>query len=309
MPKPIPIVCAILFTIILCACPPSKPPATSAPAKPSIPALAGPKKRVGIFEFENKSRYGQNRLSDAAVDVLYSELQKKGAFLLYERSALSQLNREFDLINSGQVNLDTAAEAGKLTGVQAVVVGTITQFGMWEEAKDLGVYKKKVEIAEATVDIRVVDVGSGRIIYADTGSGRTERDLTTVLGFGEKASFDETMADKALREAMVKFVDNLVAQVSALPWEGRVMDVTPGSPEVLYLNAGRLSGMPAGQLLTVKRITGKLTDPATGEFRGYKTQNIGQAQVYDFTGDDASLAKMLQGAGAARGDLVTLANP
>jgi len=271
--------------------------------------LSGPKKRVGVFGFENKSRYGQNRLSEAAVDVLYSLLQDAEVFVLYERSSLDQVERELELIESGRVNLSSAAEAGKLVGVQAVVVGTISQFGIWEEAKDYGVYKKKVEIAEATVDIRVVDVTSGRVIYADSGTGRTERELETVLGFGAKATFDETMADKALRAAMSKFTDNLIREVMDLPWEGYVMDVdTVGGSEVIYVNAGRLSGMTVGQELLVKRVTGKLTDPVTGEFKGYKTVPLGTAVVYDLTGEDVSVARMISGSGAQRGDMAALKN-
>jgi len=309
MRRPISILLAMVLATAFTACSkkPAEPQAAPVTAvKP--PTLSGPKKRVGIFEFENKSRYGKNRLSNAAVDVLYSELTKAGTFVLYERSALDQLDREFDLIESGRINLNTAAEAGKLVGVQAVVVGTISQFGMWEEAKDYGAYKKKVEIAEATIDVRVVDVTTGRIIYADTGTGRTEREMETVLGYGAKGTFDETMADKALRAAMAKFLDNLIQQVMDLPWEGYIMDVEQGpGQEVIYVNAGQLSGMPMGQMLTVKRVTGKLTDPVTGEFKGYKTMPLGTAQVYDLTGEDVSVARMIQGSGAKRGDLVVLA--
>lgn len=307
MKRPLVMMIASLALAALFACSAKKPAEPEAAPAPA-PQLSGPKKRVGIFEFENKSRYGQNRLSNAAVDVLYSELSNMGKFVLYERSSLDQLDREFQLIESGRVNLDTAAEAGKLVGVQAVVVGTISQFGIWEEAKDYGVYKKKVEIAEATVDVRVVDVTSGRVIYADTGTGRYERELETVLGFGEKATFDETMADKALREAMSKFIGALANKIMEMPWEGYVMDVDRAAgQEVLYINSGRLSGMTEGQVLTVKRVTGKLTDPVTGEFKGYKTVPLGKAQVYELSGEDVSMARMIEGSGAMRGDLVTLA--
>jgi curli biogenesis system outer membrane secretion channel CsgG len=300
------IIVAVFLVTTMVACG-SKAPEPVVDSTPKVAKLSGPKKRVGIFEIENKSRYGKNRLSNAAVDVLYSELGKSEAFVLYERSDLEELDKEFDLIESGTINLDTAAEAGKRTGVQAVVVGTITQFGIWEEAKDLGVYKKKVQIAEATVDIRVVDVTSGRIIYSDTGTGRTERELKTVLGFGDKATFDETMADKALRAAMSQFIGNMIAQIVAMPWEGYVLDVEKmGGQEIIYIGAGRLSGMLPGQVVTIKRVTGKLTDPMTGEFKGLKTMPLGSAEVYELTGEDVSIARVTSGSGVKRGDLITI---
>ncbi len=295
----------VLF-FMLSSCP--KQEDTGATKEPEKKVLEGPKKRVGIFEFENKSRYGRNRLSNAAVDVLYTELQQADVFVLYERADLAELDKEFDLIDSGRVNLDTAAQAGRLVGVQAVVVGTISQFGIWEEAKDYGVYQKKMVIAEATVDVRVVNVTTGKVIFADSGTGRVEQELKTVLGFGEKSTFNETMADKALRSAMEKFTDNLVQEVMQIPWQGFVMDVDQRSgSEVIYVNAGRLSGMAMGQMLRVKRVKGKLTDPVTGEFKGYKTEPLGRARVIDLTGEDVAVAEMVEGSGAKRGDMVMIA--
>ena len=85
------------------------------------------------------------------------------------------------------------------------------------------------------------------------------------------------------------------------------MDVdNVGGGEVIYINAGRTSGMPMGARLTVKRVTGKLTDPVTEEFKGYKTAPLGAAEVYDLTGEDVSIGRMISGSGVKRGDIVTL---
>ncbi|OGP58404.1 MAG: hypothetical protein A2V67_02295 [Deltaproteobacteria bacterium RBG_13_61_14] len=287
-----------------------KPEPTAAPVlTPREPtALSGPKKRVGIFEFENKSRYGQNKLSQAATDVMYSELDKAGRFLLYERANLAELEKEHRLIESGRVNPATAARFGELTGIQAVVIGTITQFGIWEEAKDYGVYKKKVEIAEATVDVRVVDVTTGRVIFSDAGTGRTEHELESVLGFGEKASYDETAADKALRAALAQFMGRMVKAVDGIAWEGRVAEVDQvGGVERVYINAGRRSGMQVGQKVVVQQVIGEITDPVTSEFMGYKTRTLGEGTVEELSGEDLSIARMNGSPGVKRGDLVVLA--
>ncbi len=302
---------AIVFGLLLAlcfSCSQKKEPEIAQSSSQPAPKLTGPKKRVGIFAFKNKSRYGQDKLTKAAVDILYSELEKSGLFELYERADLEELEKEYDLIEAGKINLQTAAEPGKLVGVQAVIIGSITQFGIWQEAEDLGFYKKRTDIAEATVDVRLVDITTGKVIYADSGTGRVERETETVFGFGEKAEFDETMADKALRAAISKFIDNLIARIQELPWQGRVADVDrEGGEEILYINAGRKSGMPMGARLVIYRVVGKVTDPETGAFLGYKTKKIGTAEVFDYSGEDLSLARFISGAGGAqRGDLVVL---
>jgi len=301
------LVVTLALFIVACAQTKKEPEIAQTP-KPAAPQkLSGPKKRVGIFAFKNKSRYGQDRLTQAAVDILYSELEKSGLFDLYERADLGELAKEYELIESGNINAVSAAEPGKLTGVQAVIIGSITQFGLWEEAKDYGVTKKKTEIAESTVDVRVVDVTTGKVITADSGTGRVERTMETTLGFGAKGGYDETMADKALRASIDKFIDNLIRRLEEMPWEGRVADVDKGAGgEVLYVNAGKKSGMPMGARLAVYRVSGKITDPGTGEFLGYKTVRIGDAEVFDFTGEDLSLARMSSGAGVSKGDIVKL---
>jgi curli biogenesis system outer membrane secretion channel CsgG len=286
---------------------PIEPAATPVITTRQEASLSGPKKRVGIFEFENKSRYGQGRLSAAATDVIYSELDKSGRFALYERSDLKQVEKEHKLVDAGKVNPASAARVGELTGIQAVVIGTITQFGLWEEAKDYGVYKKKVEIAEATVDVRVVDVTTGRVFFSDSGTGRTEQELTTVLGFGEKAGYDETMADKALRAAIAQFMGRMVKAVDGIPWEGRVADVDQAGGARVYINAGRRSGMTVGRKIVVQKVEGQITNPVTNEFMGYKTRTLGEGKVEELSGEDLSIARMNGNVEVKRGDLVLLA--
>jgi len=300
----------ICLSFIIFSCAESKkPPEVTQPQGPApIPKLTGPKKRVGIFAFKNKSRYGQNKLTQAAVDVLYSELEKSNLFNLYERADLAELEKEFDLIETKKVSPAAAAQKGQWVGVQAVIIGTITQFGLWEEAKDYGAYKKKTEIAECTVDVRVVDVTNGQIITADSGTGRTERSMETTFGLGAKGSYDETMADKALRDSIDKFIDNLIRRLNEMPWEGKVVDLdTSGSEQTVYVNAGRKSQMPKGAKLAVYQVTGKLTDPETGQFLGYKTRRVAAAEVFDFAGEDVSMARVTSGAGSiSKGDIVKL---
>ena len=66
--------------------------------------------------------------------------------------------------------------------------------------------------AEATVDVRLVDVATGRIIAAESGRGVVEAGSSQVLGVGATVGYDESMAGNALRAAISKFVDKLIDQ-------------------------------------------------------------------------------------------------
>src|SRR4030042_6076550 len=66
---------------------PAAPPAAQAPRI----THKGPKLRVGIVDFVNKSSYGAGRLGTSASDILTTELFKTGAFILVERAQLKQV--------------------------------------------------------------------------------------------------------------------------------------------------------------------------------------------------------------------------
>src|SRR5438309_4160987 len=51
----------------------------------------GPKRRVGVVDFLNKTAYGQNRLGTSASDVLITELSKTGKFIVVDRDKLDKL--------------------------------------------------------------------------------------------------------------------------------------------------------------------------------------------------------------------------
>ena len=43
----------------------------------------GPKRRVGVVDFENKTAYGQSRLGQAASDILITQLVKPAKFIFF----------------------------------------------------------------------------------------------------------------------------------------------------------------------------------------------------------------------------------
>ncbi|MCA9774001.1 MAG: hypothetical protein KC466_16395 [Myxococcales bacterium] len=263
-------------------------PSTGGPRPIGRIASKGPKKRVGIVEFENKSTYGRGRLGKSASDVLLTELAKTGEFIVVEREKVAALIREQDFGKSGAVNPATAAKAGQILGLQAILTGSITEYGEKTEGVDYGVYKKKVQQADCTVDLRVVDASTGQVLYADSGKGHYERELSEALGFGQRGGFDETMADNVLRSAIVQFMDNLIQQLSYLPWRGRIADVKGTQ---IYLNAGRKTGLQIGDVLDVAGLGDDIIDPDTGVSLGKAPgPSKGTIQVTGFFGEDGGIA-------------------
>lgn len=278
-------------------------PATSPPAA-QAPRIThkGPKLRVGIVDFVNKTSYGAGRLGTSASDILTTELFKTGAFILIERAQLKQVLGEQALAQTGAVNPETAAKAGKVLGLNALVTGSISQFGVSTGGADYGVYKQKIQTAKCTVDVRVVDASTGQLLFAESGKGEFEKKAQEVLGLGTRAGYDETLGQEALRSAITKFMDNLVQQLQTVEWTGRIASVSGND---IYINVGRDAGLKMGDTLVVQTLGKEIFDPQTKLLLGREEGAIkGELTVSGYVGDKLTKARPRAGTGFQVNDLV-----
>jgi curli biogenesis system outer membrane secretion channel CsgG len=263
------------------------------PVQGKIQNYTGPKKRVCIVDFVNKSEYGQGRLGRAASDILSTELFKSGAFILVERENMQDLFNEQAL-----------GQTGELLGCGAIVTGSISQFGVKVLGSDYGIYKQKVQKADCTVDVRVVDTSTGQVLFADSGKGEYEKKATQVLGMGQYAGYDETLGQEALRAAITKFIDNLIQQLQSVEWSGRIAGIQGNR---VYINAGQKTGLTVGDELIVTSLGEEIRDPQTGLVIGRAPGPVlGRLRIIGFFGEDGSVATVESGSGFKIGDQVKL---
>ena len=269
---------------------------TATETKHSDSKYTGPRRRIGIVDFENKTAYGRNRLGSSASDILITELAKTNRFVVVERGKIGKIMEEQRLQASGAIDPKTAAQVGKLLGLNAIVTGVVSQFGEKTQGSDTLLVRSKERIAEATVDIRVVDTETGQVLYADSGKGRGKSGMHNVLGLGGRGGYDETLAGDALRAAIVQFVDNIVSQVSKKPWSCRIAAAKNGK---LYLNAGPTMGVDKGLELDCFHLGAPVTDPTTGLTLGNEEVSIGRVVVDGPLGDngEGSTAHMVRSEG------------
>jgi curli biogenesis system outer membrane secretion channel CsgG len=304
------IVIAGVVLVNLCSCAPSTrvkqvdPGATISTKRVTKGKFIGLKRKVAVIDFENKTAYGKARLGSSCSDILTTELGKSGRVILIEREKLGKILEEQNLQKSGGAALDPLVATGKILGLNAIVTGSISQFGVKKEGADYLIFEQKKQIAEATVDLRVVDVSNGRIIWTDTGKGKAIKKVSTVLGLGGRAGYDETLAGEALRAAIVKFVNNIIEQIDRTEWSCYVAEVDGGK---IYLDAGKESGLKSGTNLKVVHPGKTIVSPATGLVIGYTENDVGTIQVTGNFGDNGSIAKSISGNIPSKGDICKLA--
>jgi len=113
---------------------PPAQPAASASGAAASQAPAGRKKRVAVFDFD----YATVRTNSAALfgtdidvgkgiaDLLVKNLVNDGTYSVIERKQLDKILAEQNFSNSNRADPASAARIGKILGLDAIIVGSIT---------------------------------------------------------------------------------------------------------------------------------------------------------------------------------------
>ncbi|MBI5577249.1 MAG: hypothetical protein HY896_12930 [Deltaproteobacteria bacterium] len=261
---------------------------------------------MAVIKFTDKSAYGRGRLGGAVQDILITELSRSGQFILISRgSDMELVLDEQDLAGTNMIKKGTGAKSGEILGLNAIVTGAVSQFGVKQKSATYLLGASKAQTAEATVDVRLIDATTGQVIYAESGSGVYEESSTQILGMGGTKGYDETMEGKALRAAVSKFIDNLILRMAKIEWSGKVAAV---DGDEITVNAGRKTGLAVGDRLKVFGEGREVIDPDTKVSLGRKPgREKGLVTVTDFFGEDAAVCRRTAGEGFAVNDIVKLA--
>ena len=112
----------------------------------SASATAQQKKRVAVINFD----YATVRSSVAAIwgtdqdigkgiaDLIVEKLVASGKYSVIERKALDKILSEQNFSNSDRADPNSAAKIGRVLGVDAIVMGSITQFGRDDKSTGVG---------------------------------------------------------------------------------------------------------------------------------------------------------------------------
>lgn len=188
-------------------------PSDAAVLKARQPLPLAQRKRMAVLDFDDRTDYGNGRIGRSAANILMTYLDRSGQFALYERELLNKIMEEQKIAKNQPVAAGDAASLGKTIGVDLVVCGTVSGFGYRTQRSEVLIFGSHVErTAEATVDIRIIEVATGRIVASESGRGAVTVATGKVLGVGSSAGYDETAAGDALRAAISKYVDKLIDQ-------------------------------------------------------------------------------------------------
>ena len=177
--------------------------------------------RLGIMPFTSKAYGVPDGMAAVIGDFFGRMLYKSEGITLLERERLEDAGAELRLGMSGLVNNKTAAQIGKLAGCQYILLGSITNLAKGGSGMGLpgfglpiglGVSKEKVK---ATLDVRVIDVETGSIVFAEGADGEAER------------------ADKGVSVYGIDFAESEFGGIENVAITNAVAKLAPGIEEAL----------------------------------------------------------------------------
>ena len=260
------------------------------------------KKRVAVLDFEygTVASYAHSIFGghyDVGIgirDLLVEKLVKGGVYSVIERAALDAVLKEQNFSNSDRANPTSAAQLGKVLGVDVIIIGSITQFGRDDQSQTItgggltsaartfgfGGIKKKKSKAVTAITVRMIDVNTAEILGVATGFGESTRKGTSLVGTGgsggnagaggydmTSSNFGNTILGEAVHaavEPVARELESFSGNVATtkLEIEGLVADYADG---IVIINVGGSAGVKVGDRLLVKRAVREVRDPATGK--------------------------------------------
>ncbi len=248
--------------------------ASIAPAKPIL------KRKIALGRITNETSYGRSLLRDSAgdplgkqvTDLLSKSLTESGAYLVFERPDISRLKDESALTG---VKLN-------IIGVDALIIGSLTEFGRKTVGQTGFVSSSKKQVAFAKVDLRVVDVTTGQVFFATSGAGESSTESASTFGFGSQAAYDGTLNDSAIRQAISEAVNRLSNEMSGRPWQTFFLSADQGR---YFVAGGKAQGLRPGMLFSVQTTGEKIKSPQTGFDITLPGREIAQLRIDSNFGD------------------------
>lgn len=242
------------------------------------------KRKVAIGRFTNETEYGKgvfyNKENDPmekqAVDILSAKLTDSGKFILLERADADVIQNEID-------NYDV--KDYRKIGADFIIVGSINEFGR-KTTGEAGIFtSKQKQTVQAGVNIRLIDVSTGLIVYSEEGKGEAEIETVNTLGFGAEAGYDATLSDKAISAAISKLVENIINKCMDLPWTSYFISY---SDKMIVIGGGAEQGIQIGSVFQVYEKGEVVTNPQTGMQVVLPGDNVGSVKVIKTGGTNAA---------------------
>ena len=279
--------------------------------------------RIGILRFASKADGISQWNAESITDELTRMLASSYSIAIIDRSSLEAIAQEHRMNLAGLIDPRTAAQLGHLAGIQYLITGAITHFGVTENVErsdSTGLWNviggrsagnlfgskkvEKTENAEVTLDLRIIDVNTQEVVLSMAETGKATRKATAQadnIGAASSNVDSTSLRDAAVSDAVARIGQRIREAVA-----GEYPQVLRVSGGEIFISIGATSGAKVGNYYKISYEGEEIYD-MRGNVIGRETKPIAVIRVDDVK-NDYSVARVVKKAGnpanIQRGDRV-----
>jgi curli biogenesis system outer membrane secretion channel CsgG len=214
--------------------PPPSPPTVRPESLRPIPPTAAPaepgKAAVAVGDFQVKAANAAQFIGDGLREMLLTSLLNNGRVIVLERMDIMGLAAEQALSRSRMARPGEAIPEGRMDAAEILVNGAVTEFEAEAKGSGMEIAIPKLPLslgsqtksAHMAIDVRVIAVATGRVLFAqrivgEAAAGQTTLGATVSAG-GTKiptslGSYHNTPMEAAIRDCIAKATDSVVNNI------------------------------------------------------------------------------------------------
>jgi hypothetical protein len=108
------------------------------------------------------------------------------------------------------------------------------------------------------------------------------RAFSSTFGFGSQASYDGTLNDSSIRQAISEVVNRLTGEFSRRPWQTSIVGVDQNH---YFISGGKAQGLKPGMVFSVQTVGQKVKSPQTGFEITLPGKEVAQIRIDALFGD------------------------
>lgn len=218
------------------------------------------------------------RVVEAFDSQLVSAINTTRKFDIVGRSDLKDILKEQELGASGNVDVKTAAQAGKLAGAQYLLVTTIDDFEDSTEKMEFKTLKlvglkRKIRLSAVA---KIYDSTTGKLLE----SANIQTDRKDERSDATELNKNAELTDALLLEAVKETAERIANRVADVIFPARVLAKRDNE---VTINRGEGAGVAVGQVWNVFALGEELIDPDTKESLGREEIYVGKVRVVSLT--------------------------
>ena len=249
--------------------------------------------RLGVMKFFSRAEGVTDKQAEAIGDIFTRMLANSKAMIVVERDRIDEIANEHKLTQAGRFEDDAVIQLGKLMSCQYMLLGAVTNLERKTRETDLWLISEKHQEVTATIDVRIVDVATSKIILSFSESGSSSQKGSGFNFYGVQSNNNNFSGIEipAISEAVLRAIFHIREALA-----GESVQVIDIANKEITINAGENWGINAGNLFRVYS-EGKEVFNVDGSSMGKKLTLLAVVKVTDVQ-KELSTAQVIKNGGS-----------